>query len=120
MRLACTLGVPPSVNHMYIHSRYGTRLNAAAAAFRDEATLRIREALAGEDWPQDAQYRMILHVWFPNVKQPRDLDNAIKLLQDSCAAALGFNDRQIVELHAYHMGYDRSQARVDVSLEVIS
>lgn len=118
--LACTLDVPPSVNSMYIHTRFGTRLHPKAEAFRDMAVLRIREALAGEYWPQEAQYRLTLHVWFPNEKQPRDLDNAVKLLQDALAAALGFNDRQVVELHAYHMGYDRARARCELTIEALA
>jgi Holliday junction resolvase RusA-like endonuclease len=117
--VAVTLPVPPSLNGQYIHTRYGTRLHPRAEAFRTEAVLRIREALAGGVWPTDARYRVTVDVWFANEKRPTDLDNCLKLVGDAAAAALGYNDRQVVEIHAYHRGYDPEAARLELGVEVL-
>jgi crossover junction endodeoxyribonuclease RusA len=117
-RLTVVLPVPPSLNHQYIHTRYGTRLTPAAEAFRQEAVLRARSALSGAQWPCSASYRLTVDVWFAN-RRRRDLDNTIKVLQDALAAALGFNDSQITELHIYGRGVDTTDPRCDVTLEVL-
>lgn len=117
-RLTVVLPVPPSVNGMYIHSRWGTRLTPAAEAYRQEAVLRAREALRGAQWPSRACYRLTVDVWFAN-RRRRDLDNTLKVLQDSLAAALGFNDSQITELHVYGHGVDTKAPRCEVTIEVM-
>lgn len=118
-RLSIRLPVPPSVNHIYIHTRYGTRLHPSAAAFRDEAIARIREATGGGWWHVGLSYVVTVRVTFANKKQPRDLDNCIKLLVDALANGLGFNDKNIVELHAYHLGYDKERQGCDVTVEAV-
>lgn len=46
-------------------------------------------------------FKMDILVIFKEGYLLRDLDNTIKLLQDSIARALGFNDSHIVEIHAH-------------------
>lgn len=117
--VTAVLPCPPSINHMYIHTRYGTRLTPAADAYRQEAVLRLREALHGSQWPTAAHVRVTVQVWFPNEKKPRDVDNCLKLVIDAAAAALGFNDKLVREVHAYHRGYCKEDARCELTIEVL-
>lgn len=113
------LPVPPSVNSQYIHTRYGTRLTPAAEAFRQRAVLLVREALGGAQWPTEAFYRVTIQVWFANEKRPRDVDNILKLTIDSAAAACGFDDKRVREVHAYHRGYCKADPRCELTVEVM-
>lgn len=117
--MSICLPVPPTVNHIYIHTRYGTRLHPTAAAYRDEAIARIREATGGGWWHVGLCYVLTVRITFANEKRPRDLDNCLKLLIDALANGLGFNDRQIVELHAYHMGYDKATQGCDITIGAV-
>jgi Holliday junction resolvase RusA-like endonuclease len=117
--VAVVLPVPPSINSQYIHTRYGTRLTPAAEAFRQEAVFLMREALHGAQWPSSAFCRVTLQAWFPNEKRPRDIDNILKITIDAAAAALGFNDKQVREVHAYHRGYDKNDPRCELYIEVM-
>lgn len=118
-KMSIRLPVPPTVNHIYIHTRYGTRLHPTAAAYRDEAIARIREATGGGWWHVGLRYVLTVRVTFANEKRPRDLDNCLKLLIDSLANGLGLNDKSITEIHAYHMGYDKAAAGCDVTMEAL-
>lgn len=96
------LPLPPSANHHWVRTRAGgMALSAAAKAYRKEVwgvvttqtTPEQREALSGP---------FALHVWVRlPAKRSRDLDNCLKETQDAVMGALGVDDVQVVELHAY-------------------
>jgi Holliday junction resolvase RusA-like endonuclease len=46
----------------------------------------------------------------------RDLSNAIKCLEDCAAKSLGFDDRQVFELHAQKIPCDAERCELDVRI----
>lgn len=114
------LECPPSLNHAYrnVPGR-GRVLTAEARAYKHAATLQIRNAaaLAGFTVPPRAGLRLHFRFWFGN--PARDGSNAVKLIEDACAAALGFNDRRVME-QAWEKLIDPARPRCDLEIAVLA
>jgi crossover junction endodeoxyribonuclease RusA len=109
-RLAVTLPLPPSVNHLYYRARHHVFLTAAARDYHAMVAL----ALRGQAVPADARVALTLVLYFPD-RRRRDLDNALKLLLDAVSRVLGFDDAHIEALHVYR-ALDRARPRAEVTL----
>ena len=118
--LLCTLDlVPPSVNHAYITTRRGARiLTADAAAFRNAAILVVRTAARQQGFIVPPKKSLALTLYFFFARNNRDGDNAVKILQDAIAEALGFNDKRIVRW-CIEKRVDKHHPHTDVVLSVL-
>ena len=85
-----------STNHLYQHSG-PVRLSDRAAAWRDETIINVRQS--GGRLPA-GPLLFILHAYAPPTKR-FDLDNLVKLIQDSVFAAFGEDDSRVRELRVY-------------------
>lgn len=117
--LRVTLPVPPSVNGLYSTVRGHRVLSKAGRQYHKDAGWLTKEAAAviGFDVQplQRLELAIVLH-WPDNRR--RDLSNAVKCLEDSLAAALGFDDSTIDLLTVKRGEMDRSNPRAEVELRV--
>lgn len=99
--LVVDLPLPPSTNHAYRNAPgRGRALTDEARRWQTGAAALTRGALREQmTAPLAPPLALSLFVYLAN--QRRDLDNCIKLAQDAVCAALGVDDRQVAELHAY-------------------
>jgi crossover junction endodeoxyribonuclease RusA len=115
---ADNLPVPPSLNHAYATVRGRRVLSAEGRQYKASAGLLIRYLAAQQGFtvPEGARLALTARFYFAN--KLRDGDNAVKLLQDAVAEALGFNDRCIKEWHIYG-DVDKALPRCSFELAVL-
>ena len=101
--LELTLPYPPSVNHMYRHSRRGVFLTPEVKQYRSLVRLMLRGAKV-EPVAGDVVLEIYLH---PPDRRKRDCDNAIKQVQDALQAE---KHRGIV-VSRHHAFEDDSQVK---------
>lgn len=111
-------GDPPSVNHSYriVRTRTGamTLAKTSEAATYQVGAAMIARAGRPPGWVGGRRVRMTYRMWFS--REGRDASNAIKLLEDGIAEALGLNDKTFipcVELKEV----DRANPRVEITIE---
>lgn len=99
------LPVPPSVNKLYSHSRYGVRLSQEARDFRElvQWTVPVR-LLSGQ---------LVLVIDYYRPRKKGDIDGIIKLLMDSLQGRWYENDEQITTL-LVRRHEDKTNPRVEV------
>lgn len=109
-----TLPFPPSTNRLWrqwqgrtLLSREGRSYHAAVA----------HAALTGQTTRfGDVPLALSIDAWMPDLRR-RDLDNLLKITQDSlCKAGLFGDDSQIVDLHIRRAGVDRARPRLECQL----
>ena len=113
-------GLPPSLNHLYPMGRDGRRHMSAAG--RDWYKTVALACLVGRV-PRYTNPKVRLAAAFEFVGLPytRDVSNCVKALEDSLAAALGFEDRYIEAISAVRVPAERrGQLETRVSLVVMS
>jgi Holliday junction resolvase RusA-like endonuclease len=92
--------LPPGINQTYKTTKNGGFYKSdEAKVWQDEAS-KIIGAKAGEldyCFPADAEYKFELDFYFqrPNA----DIDRSIKVLLDTCAEKLGFDDKRVMEVN---------------------
>ena len=96
-----TLPIPPGknktnragLNKAGRIARAGTLLKAEYCEFVRLATI------AAGCYHVGMEGELMLHVWYwwPDERTAHDVDASINLLQDALAAAIGFNDRRVVD-----------------------
>jgi Holliday junction resolvase RusA-like endonuclease len=93
-------GLPPSSNHAYQHTAGGgKRRRPDVQAWEADMSLMIRNAatLAGWTWP--ARTPFALRIEFHAARlYGFDLDNCLKILQDTLVRTLNLDDRYITAL----------------------
>lgn len=113
------LPCPPSLNNAYTTGRgHGKRvLTSEGRAFKAQAALLVRNAaaLAGFTVPDKQPIRLTFWFYFANVQ--RDGSNAVKLIEDAVAEALGFNDSRVVAM-TWHKAIDKAAPRCTVAVKV--
>jgi crossover junction endodeoxyribonuclease RusA len=120
-----TLPLPPSVNSQYLSVGRRRVLSPTAKAFnRDVTKLVAAQRSSGRLAPhverQIAGSLLGLYlVYFFETPHRRDLDGGLKIALDALAAALGFDDRAVVDLHLTKR-IDPLHPRVDVEIETIA
>ena len=89
---------PPSVNHLWIHTRGRKVINKQYQEFIDA----IVTALIGrQNLLDESDYYSVSLIAFPSDRRRRDLDNIFKATLDALTRAkIWRDDSQVVEIHA--------------------
>lgn len=117
--VADNLPVPPSLNNAYFNGRNGRRvLSAEGRQYKASVGLLVRYLAREQGFTVPKGARLALTARFYFARDNRDGDNAVKLLQDAAAEALGLNDRCIKEWHIYG-AVDKAAPRCAFELAVL-
>jgi Holliday junction resolvase RusA-like endonuclease len=94
-------GLPPSVNAAYQHTAGGGKQRRPAVqAWEAQMSLVIRNAATLTGWTLPARTPFVLTVELHAARlYGFDLDNCLKILQDTVVRTLGLDDRYIVGLY---------------------
>lgn len=114
--LTMSIPIPPSVNHMYIHKKNGSKiLTRNAKEYIKELQAICKKSKKEQGWKTDKEhvwYVMDLYFYFPD-KRKRDSHNCLKLLLDCLEGLLFENDYYILPRIQY-VTLDRDNPRVEV------
>jgi hypothetical protein len=112
------LPLPPSLNVAYTVWQGRKNLTTEGREFKAQAALLIRNAAAraGFAVPPKTWLRVTLYFIFP--RNNRDGSNAVKLVEDAAATALGFDDRYVRSME-WHKLIDKMLPRCDLAIEVL-
>jgi hypothetical protein len=112
------LPLPPSLNNAYIGDGHYRRLTSEGKQFKAQAGLLISAAAAraGFTVPPKTWLRVTLYFFF--AQNNRDGSNAVKLVEDAAASALGFNDKWVASM-TWHKLVDKAMPRCDLAIEVL-
>ena len=114
--LTMSIPIPPSVNHMYIHKKNGSKiLTKNAKEHIKELQTICKKSKKEQGWNTDKEhvwYVMDLYFYFPD-KRKRDSHNCLKLLLDCLEGLLFENDYYILPRIQY-VTLDRDNPRVEV------
>lgn len=118
--LTLTLPMPPTTNLLYATVNGRRVLSKAGREYKEQAGWQVLIAAkqAGLRIRPNDRMSLTLLAWFGDNRR-RDLSNIIKVLEDSVAEALGFDDTRIDILHVERAGIDHSNPCVAVTLEVL-
>jgi crossover junction endodeoxyribonuclease RusA len=123
--LRLVLPLPPGVNNQYVSAGNRRVLSGPARAFKRNVgklvgALRSSGKLApGEERAVAGSHLGIYLVYFFETPRKRDLDGGLKITLDALADALGFDDRDVVDLHLTKR-IDPLHPRVEVEIETIA
>lgn len=114
--LTMSIPIPPSVNHMYIHKKNGSKIltKNAKENIKELQTI-CKKSKKEQGWKTDKEcvwYVMDLYFYFPD-KRKRDSHNCLKLLLDCLEGLLFENDYYILPRIQY-VTLDRDNPRVEV------
>jgi crossover junction endodeoxyribonuclease RusA len=117
--------LPPSVNNQYVTVGNRRVLSAPARTFNSNVAKSIAALRASDQLPWDtaaslenASLSLTLTYYFESPRK-RDLDGGLKITLDALARALGFDDRDVVDLHLAKK-IDPLHPRVEVELETVA
>lgn len=117
--------LPPSVNNQYVSVGRRRVLSAPARAFNKNVAKFVDGLRASGQLPWETEQAMVdtalslsLTFYFETPRK-RDLDGGLKITLDALSRALGFDDRDVVDLHLAKK-IDPLHPRVEVELETIS
>jgi len=103
--------LPPSVNKMYVHTKWGPRPSAAMKKFKAKAAAELIKQISFDMEPLDknSPYRLSLEFYLPalvNKSWPgkaktkykrRDVSNLVKVVEDVLSRCLGIDDSCFLE-----------------------
>lgn len=108
-----SLPYPPSVNHLWKHWVHGVYMTAEGRAYKQTVLAHVKKLYTCK--PCLGEVALEIAVYYPD-RRRRDLDNLLKITQDSLVyAGLLKDDRQIKDLRIYYAGQAHG-GRLDVSL----
>jgi crossover junction endodeoxyribonuclease RusA len=124
--LTLTIPVPPSLNNAYATFKGRRLLSREGRAFKEGVSTavvlvqrrRIVSDLGTWKYAKGDRLSLTMFVHFRDNRR-RDLDNLPKLVSDSLASALGFDDSAVDVLHVERKENDKSNPRCVVTLEVL-
>lgn len=119
MQLTITLPIPPSVNHSHLTTRNGKRImKEETREYKEKAALVARlEANQQGFIPQTSRLALTMTIFAH--RNGIDVDNRCKILLDSLADGIGFNDKQIDEIHIYRAAKDKNNPRCEITLRTL-
>lgn len=98
MTIQFTLPMPPSINRTYKVGQGRFYKDNGATAWSTEAQWYMK----AEGVQKLPEGRYGLSIWFDGLRKNADLDNRVKIIQDTLqAAGIIENDKHIDELHLY-------------------
>lgn len=107
------LPYPPSVNHLWKYWSHGVYMTAEGKAYKNAVLVHLKKLYRGK--PCLDEVALEIAVSYPD-RRRRDLDNLLKITQDSLVfAGLLKDDRQIKDLRIYYAGQVQG-GRLDISL----
>lgn len=107
------LPYPPSLNHLYATYRGNRILSVRGKEFKNEVlALCLQKRLR----PVDGDVMVTFTAYRP--KKQGDLDNLIKIIQDSLKGSAWHDDKQVVEIHAYRRD-DKLNPRVEIEISEV-
>lgn len=123
--LSLELPLPPGVNNQYVTVGRRRVLSKPARAFKQDVAKQIERMRISGSLTRRAEAAIIgsllgvyLTFYFETPRR-RDLDGGLKIALDAMAAAIGFDDRDVVDLHLSKQ-IDPLRPRLEVQLETIA
>jgi len=115
-KLKMTLGLPTSINHMYINTPGGgKRLNSTAEKYVRDARAQINLAMKEQGWRKsfdNTWYYLDMVVYMPDLRK-RDSHNMLKLLLDTLEG-FAFHDDYFIMPQIHSVEYDKENPRIEV------
>lgn len=111
-KIEMTLPYPPSVNQMWRYANGSVYTNHPAKQYKKDTRILC---LQNKVVPFGKQCNLIFTMRVYRPIQSGDLDNRIKLILDSLNKLAFYDDKQIVEIHAYRFD-DKENPRVEVEI----
>lgn len=119
--LRLTLPIAPTVNHSHLTTRTGKRImKPETREYKDAAALMARAAASLQGFQVDNTVRLLFEMHIYGNRNGYDLDNREKHIIDALADGVGFNDKQIDQIHVYRKPKDKDNPRCEVVLRVIT
>jgi Holliday junction resolvase RusA-like endonuclease len=114
-----TVGLPPSTNHLYATVRGRRVLSHEAKTYKGYVGLYAAAEASKQGWRYEKGRRLAItfEVYFKDFR--RDVTNAVKVLEDSLAEGLGFNDRVVDSVLLKRMPNDPARPRCEVTVEIL-
>lgn len=112
--------LPPSTNHAYITDKEGRRRISEDGQKYKQNALLITKVFArkqGFGYRKGERVGIWLELHFEAAN--RDISNCVKLLEDAIAAALGFNDKVVDELHVKAVSRNSDDPHCDVTVRIL-
>lgn len=123
--LKLTLPMPPSINNQYVVVGKRKRvLSKVANTWKKDATralqmMRDKSIISPvEEHAFQTNLLGVYMTFFFSTPMRRDLDGGVKITLDTIATALGFDDRNVVDMHLTKQ-IDPLHPRVEVEIETI-
>lgn len=117
-KLLISLGIPQSVNHMYIRTRYGGQaLTKTAENYIRDSRAKINAVIEDTMWKlqKDATwYYLDMVIYMPD-RKIRDSHNIFKLLMDTIEGLAYHNDYYVMP-NIRSVEYDKDNPRVELIL----
>jgi len=124
--ISLTLPMPPSINNQYVVVGKRKRvLTKVAQTWKKDATkaismLRDKSTVSPVEERELAKSLLGVYMTFYfETPMKRDLDGGLKIALDTIATNLGFDDRNVVDLHLTKQ-IDPLNPRLEVEIETIS
>jgi Holliday junction resolvase RusA-like endonuclease len=119
-QLCVTVPVPPSTNNCYVNSARGRHLTESAGRFKDGVEADILAVALAQKFSCAAtdRFALALDIYFADGHR-RDISNTIKLVEDSLAHVLGFDDCRVDDLRVRRRGIDPDNPRCEVTLTIL-
>lgn len=128
--LEFTVSIPPSVNNLYINRTYRSKdtgktvtrriLTNKAREYKEIVGWEAKASAMAANWEYGGdRISFRLDLVFRDHRK-RDITNCIKVIEDSVAEALGFDDRVVDVFIVRRMGVDKHNPRARISLQEIN
>lgn len=121
--LRLVLPVPPSVNHMYLHSRFGGKRirTTKAKEWFDTAEKIVRSEIVKQGWEPTIEKKVVLDVltMFPD-RRKRDTNNTAKALCDMLEHAGTYDNDRFALVRYIDYGVDKENPRIEVVIRVFN
>ena len=119
--LRLVLPMPPSVNHMYLQSRWGGKRirTKKAREWFGQAEKIVRNEILNQQWEATVNQKIVLDVltMFPD-RRKRDTNNTAKALCDMLEHAGVYDNDRFALVRYIDYGVDRENPRVEVVIHV--
>lgn len=123
--LSLELPLPPGVNNQYVTVGRRRVLSKPARAFKQDVARQIERMRISGDLSRHAEVAIsssllgVYMTFYFETPRRRDLDGGLKIALDAMATAIGFDDRDVVDLHLSKQ-IDPLRPRLEVQVETIA